>query len=281
MKNIGTILGIFAISASACAYGVDAVDDPAVEPQRDGGPADVTPDRGPRLDASPGATESLLDASTRDGALDRGGPDSDVVIDAGALRDAAQVIDASLPLDAATAIDATSPGPDGSTCVAHGFSGALLTFDLAGQPGSEPSARATSAAAGVSAGSLSRSTALVAAAGSASINASNWPAAGRADPDQYYAFTVTPSAGCALTLASLSIDVRASTTGPTAGDVATSVDGFAHHSGPFGGTAVVNVALPVVGLSGPIEVRIYGFGASSTAGTMRLQNTLSLEGALD
>jgi hypothetical protein len=278
LKNIVTVIAILAVAAPACAYGVGSVDDPALEPQRDGGPADITPAGGPRLDASPGATESLLDASARDDATDRGVPDA---VDSGSPGDAATVIDASSALDAGSVIDATPTGTDGSTCIAHGFSGALLTFDLAGQPGNEPSVPATSAAAGVSAGSLSRSTALIAAAGSASINASNWPATGRADPGQYYAFTVTPSAGCALTLASLSIDVRASTTGPSAGDVATSVDGFAHHFGPFGGTTTANVAIPVVGGSGPIEVRIYGFGSSSTAGTMRLQNTLRVSGALD
>ena len=88
LKNIGTIIGILAIAAPACAYGVASVDDPALEPQRDGGPADITPARGPRLDASPGATETLLDASTRDGALDRGVPDSGVVVDSGSPRDA-------------------------------------------------------------------------------------------------------------------------------------------------------------------------------------------------
>jgi hypothetical protein len=38
--------------------------------------------------------------------------------------------------------------------------------------------------------------------------------------------------------------------------------------------------LTVSSTSGSVEIRIYGFSASSTSGTMRLQNTLSVTGSL-
>ena len=39
--------------------------------------------------------------------------------------------------------------------------------------------------------------------------------------------------------------------------------------------------LSVSGATGPIEVRVYGFGASSAGGTMRVDMTLKVSGALN
>jgi hypothetical protein len=39
-------------------------------------------------------------------------------------------------------------------------------------------------------------------------------------------------------------------------------------------------ALTVTAATGVLELRVYGFSASATTGTMRIQNTLSITGAL-
>jgi hypothetical protein len=174
----------------------------------------------------------------------------------------------------------TGPSEAGVTCVAHGFSGTLVTFDLSAQPGSEASAPSNPSPAGVTASALSRSTGLAAQSGGGSINSSGWPTSASADPNHYYSFTLTPAAGCTLTLSSLAIAVRASATGPSGGDVATSVDGFTAHTGALPATGSQTVTLSASG-AGTIEVRIYGYGATSSAGTYRIDGTLTLSGSLN
>ncbi len=125
------------------------------------------------------------------------------------------------PLD--TGVPDTRPMDGG--CAASGYSGVLATFELGNQPGGELSVAPTATANGVSGSSLSRSISLVPNAGSGSINSSNWPAS--FDPSRYYTFSVTPSAGCTLSLTTLSPQLRASASGPSAGGVATNADTFA------------------------------------------------------
>jgi len=45
-------------------------------------------------------------------------------------------------------------------------------------------------------------------------------------------------------------------------------------------SAAGNVTLAVTGSTSAVEVRIYGWNASSAGGTMRLEGTLTLTGAL-
>ncbi len=188
--------------------------------------------------------------------------------------------------DDAGQAEASTPesGPDDSggtsTCAAHGYSGTLATFDLSSQSGSETTAPATSSATGVTASALSRAAALTATSGSGSINSSNWPTAASADATRYYSFSVTPASGCALSLSTLAIGTHASSTGPANGDVATSGDAFGTHFGTFSGTATTNVSFSAVGGSSAIEIRVYGYGASSTAGTWRIENTMTLSGSI-
>jgi len=152
-----------------------------------------------------------------------------------------------------------------------------VTFDFTGQPGSETSVTPTATV--VSGGAITRASSLSANAGSGSINSANWPSA--VDPNRYYTFTVTPTAGCTVSLTSLALDVRASGSGPTSGDVATSVDAFGAHFGQFAGTSAGSVSIAGVSSSGAIEIRIYGWGATSSAGTFRIQNTLTLSGSIN
>jgi hypothetical protein len=164
--------------------------------------------------------------------------------------------------------------------VGCGFSGVLVTFDLSQESGNEASVTPASTAAGVSVGPLKRSSALSSVSGSGSINASGWATAASLDPARYYTFTVTPPAGCAATFTTLSVDSRASATGPSTAAAGTSADNFASPV-TFSPGGVSSVAVTgAAGATGAIEVRIFGYAAGSTGGTLRIASTLTLSGSL-
>jgi len=275
---------------SACAAGVDEAPDGAGPPGDDsaqdaGGGVDgasPTVDTGtvsPRYEASTEAASGDDDSATPSGD-DSAPPGDDAASDDSSSDDASGAMDAGPP-DAGNGDDSSMSSDTGSsTCAAHGFSGALVTFDLSAQAGNETSAAPTAAANGATAGALSRSSALTAVSGTGSINASGWGTGSSADGTRYFTFSVTPAAGCTLSLTSLALDVKASTTGPSKGDVATSADGFAAHTASFVGTSAPSVAFTGVSGTGAIEVRVYGYGATGTAGTLRVQNTMVLSGTL-
>ncbi|HSN30897.1 MAG TPA: hypothetical protein VLT45_31640 [Kofleriaceae bacterium] len=175
-------------------------------------------------------------------------------------------------------IDGGIDAPPGSCPQA--FSGALATWSFTGQTGTEASVSASATATGVTAGAVSRSASLtVPTGGQNSINASNWPTAAQLDAQKYYTFIVTPPSGCQMDLSSLSIDALSSGTGPTMAVVATSDDSYGQTS-TVSTTAPSTPALHVSGATTMIELRVYGFSASSASGTLRIQNTLTLNGAL-
>jgi hypothetical protein len=220
------------------------------------GDAPATQDTGSAFEAGPADAGSGLDAAPAE---------TGTTADTGSAKDAAPDVPVS-----------------DSGCVGHGTTGALVTFDLSAQSGSETSAAATTSATGVTAGAaLSRASGLTAVSGSGSINASGWPSGTSADAADYFTVTVTPAAGCSVTLTSVGLDVKASSTGPTKGDVATSADAFATHTTSFAGTATPTVTLTGVSSTGAIEVRVYGYGASGTTGTFRIENTVTLDGSID
>lgn len=169
-------------------------------------------------------------------------------------------------------------GPPSSGC-AQAFTGVLATWTLTGQAGSQASTPVSSTATGVTAGALTRSAGLTAVSGTNSINSSGWPTANMADTTKYYAVTITPPSGCNLALSSAAIDVAHSGTGPAAGSIATSSDNYVQQTTMSTG-AVAMPSLVVSGGTTQLELRFYGFMASSASGTMRLQNTVSLTGSL-
>jgi len=167
-------------------------------------------------------------------------------------------------------------GGGGGSCA---FTGALATFDFTGESGSQTSTPSASKATGVIAGDVKRASALTAVSGSDSMNASGWTTASHADSSKYYTLSLTPPSGCTLDITSISVDTSASNSGPSNGAVATSADSFAAQTNFITGAAH-SVAVSVSGATGATELRVYGYGASSTGGTMRLQSTLTVTGAL-
>ncbi len=215
--------------------------------------------------------KSAGDATRADASTDVDAPASD--IDAPPGRPDASDIDANPSIDASTTPDAPPTG------CAHPFTGTLVTFDFTGATGSQTSTQPKSTAAGILGGPISRSSGLTATSGAGSINSSGWPTTTTLDATKYYTFTITPDPTCVLDLTSMSIDTKSSSTGPASAAVATSADNFAGDT-TFAPSTVANVTLSVTGSSAAVEVRVYGYHASSTSGTFRIENTLTISGAL-
>lgn len=182
---------------------------------------------------------------------------------------------ATQPADAPRTTPADAPAS--VTCAP--FTGVLATYSFTGATGSQAQTAASSTATGVVADPITRSPGLTAVSGATSINASNWPIAAQLDATKYYTLTITPPAGCKLSMTTASIDARASSTGPGMASLATSADGFA-------AAAALSTAAPsapsvaVTNASGAVEIRIYGYAATATGGTLRLQNTVTISGSL-
>jgi hypothetical protein len=119
----------------------------------------------------------------------------------------------------------------------------------------------------------------MAASGTNSINASNWTTAAQLDVTRYYTLSITPPAGCSVSMSAMTVDVAASGTGPTLSAVATSADAFAQ-TAPISTAAPSTPTLSVNKSASAVEIRIYGYGAGAMTGTMRVQNMLSVTGAL-
>jgi len=169
--------------------------------------------------------------------------------------------------------------PMSSGTCGSAFTGVLATWSFTGTTGSQASTAAASTATGVTAGAVTRAQGLTSVSGATSINSSGWPTTAAADPAKYYTFTLAPPTGCKLALTSLAIDAKASGTGPAVGSIATSADTFGS-SIPLSTAAPGNLTLTVSDQTGSVEIRVYGYSATSTAGTMRIQNTLTATGSL-
>ena len=187
--------------------------------------------------------------------------------DDGGTETDANATDSSTRVDAAP--DATPSGP----CT---FTGELVGYDLTKVVGTNDLA-ATSKGGSVTAAALSRA-GVTAVSSSQAMNSSDWPT-GAADATKYYVFSVTPPTGCSVKLTSLSIDLKSSGTGPTSASVSTSLDDYASVK-----TIAVTTAggVAAIALSGAatstIQIRVLGFSAGGAAGTMRIQNNVSLTG---
>ena len=164
---------------------------------------------------------------------------------------------------------------DGGSCA---FSGDLAVWDFTAAPGSQQQTGPLSMAPGVVAGPVKRSANLLATDGGNSINSSGWPTGG-IDMNTYYTFSVTPPTGCGLDISSVSLDIAASGTGPTMAALGTSADNFAVTLS-IAANSTSMPALAIHGQTAAVELRVYGFSAQANTGTMRIQNKLTVTGAL-
>jgi hypothetical protein len=201
--------------------------------------------------------------------------------------DASQGVDAShddadidAPAGHADADIDAAPHPDGpSGSCASAMTGTLAVWSFTGETGTQAQTAASMTATGVTAGAVSRSTGLVATAGAGSINSSTWSLSATNDGTTYYTFSVTPPAGCTMDLTQLAVDTKASGTGPHSAAVGTSADAFAATTA-ITPTNTNTATLAVTGATDVIELRVFGWAATATGGTFRIQNTLTLTGTL-
>ena len=174
-----------------------------------------------------------------------------------------------------------STGTDGSTSAtcANPFTGVLATWTFAAEAGNQAQTPVTSKATAVTAGPVQRAAGLTPVSGANAINSSGWATAATRDTTKYYTLDLAPAHGCSMTITAASIDAKASATGPTMAVVSTSVDTFAEATA-LSTSAPSAPTLTMTPQTTGVEVRVYGFGASSGTGTMRLQTTLSITGSI-
>lgn len=202
--------------------------------------------------------------------------------DAGKQRsEGGTIVDPTPSGDAGVQDDSMAPADTGSqsTC-ASVFNGVLATFDFTNEPGNQASTPAKSTAPNVTATAMARSNAVTPTTGVNSINASNWTMQSQVDTTRYYAFSIAPPQGCTLDITQIAVDTKSSSTGPSTGSVATSADKFGQQT-TFATNVPTKVSVTASMQTNTVEVRVYGYGASSTSGTMRIQNTLTISGALN
>jgi hypothetical protein len=183
--------------------------------------------------------------------------------------------------DTTAASDSSTVTDSGTTTIVTGDSaggcpsagtGILATFDFSSAAGDEVTLPGTSAL-GATVGPLSRSSALARVTGSGSMNASGWTSS-----SAYYTFSVTPPSGCKVAPGTLSAALKSSGTGPTSASAGSSLSSFAATGS---GLASFSATFSGTGAAGAsVEIRIFGAGATSSGGTMRV-TSLSLSGALE
>jgi hypothetical protein len=260
----------------ACAT---AVDDTTTDPPTDP-PITVDASKPPSQDASkpPSQDASAPDDATVQDATVQDASAQDASVKDASVQDAS-VQDASIVKDAAPAPDAAQL--DGSSgCPTT--SGVLATFDFTGQLGNQVSTPVTSNVQGLTVGAISRGSGLTAVSGKNSINSSGWPGSSSLNlaSTSYLTLTVTPDPKCKLDLSSMSVDTQTSPTGPAKAAVSTSADAFKTSTAFTPGNGVSNVTMSVSAATGAVEIRIFGHASVDPSGTMRVQNTFTLSGAL-
>ena len=173
-------------------------------------------------------------------------------------------------------------------CAPHVPAAYLARYDFTAAAGNQSFQAPDSAAAGITAQNLTRGAGITAVAGANSINSSGWSTFGSFGPTvaDYYQFSVTVQAGYAAKISSLSFSYARSDTGPKKFTVLHSLTNFATVPPAFtgwtgdlsgGGTQQKSLLYSSPALfpdlqnvTGTVTFRVYAYGATNSAGTLRL-----------
>jgi hypothetical protein len=158
----------------------------------------------------------------------------------------------------------------------------LVTWESTGLVGSEASFTSNFNVAGLNSSVITRGAGLTAAGNANRINATSWGITANADDaitgNDYFEFTVTPTGGSQFSLTQFLFNYERSATGPPNFVVRSSLDGYTTNIGSISGLAAaittansINIS-GVSGQTGPVSFRIYGYGATSTAGSGGFEN---------
>ncbi|MBM3833589.1 MAG: hypothetical protein FJ403_10030 [Verrucomicrobia bacterium] len=163
----------------------------------------------------------------------------------------------------------------------------IVTFSFTGSAGDETSFAADAQPANGSVSSMSRGLGLTATTSAGTFNAKSWTTGSAIGSDDYYAFSITPNSGAHLTLTSLVMDERRSSSGIRNWSVRSSLDSFASDLASFsvpdnddtrtGQSTALGSAFQ--NLTASVEFRVYAFSAESGTGTWRIDNVV-LNGTL-
>ncbi|WP_400191921.1 T9SS type A sorting domain-containing protein [Hymenobacter sp. B81] len=156
----------------------------------------------------------------------------------------------------------------------------LVTFSFANASGAEVQLPPDAQPAGALVAPMTRGPGVAVSLASNSISATGWTLAAAPDTADYFALRLQPLAAARLRLDSLRFDERRSGSGIRAWALRSSLDGF---SADLAAAPVPDntdtrtdwqVALPAAfaSLAGPVEFRLYGYGAEQGSGTWRLHN---------
>lgn len=157
----------------------------------------------------------------------------------------------------------------------------IAQWDFTGQPGNQVSTVGSSLVAGVSVGDLTRGSGISLSSTINSMNSFSWTTSSSIDSNDYYLFSLAPTAGYEVSLASVAFAERRSPTGIRTFELRSSLDGFAAAipgtiTGVPDDDLVRNQSLvlgtPFTNLTTEVTFRLYGYSAESGTGTWRLQN---------
>ena len=160
--------------------------------------------------------------------------------------------------------------------------GQLLTWDFAGNTGSEVSVAGISADAAVTGGTITRGTGINAANNANRFNANQYTQADEAAAianNDYFQFTIDLMAGVPFCLTSIDFNFQRSGTGAANWSLRSSVDGFASNITTFTGLAsgsANTITLPAASfasVTGTITFRFYGYGNTNNAGSAGFEGT--------
>lgn len=154
----------------------------------------------------------------------------------------------------------------------------LIRFSFTGATGTPVTFPADAQPTNGSVTDFSRSTSITPITSLNNFGASAWDVVSL-DLNRYFSFTITANTGFVLNLTSFELDEVRSSAGPTQWVLRSSRDGFSTDLGTYTNTGTSLLTNRVVALdenfynvSGSVEFRIYAFGASSAAGTWRVDN---------
>ena len=157
----------------------------------------------------------------------------------------------------------------------------IVVFSFNGAAGSEltiaPDAQPTYATVS----SMSRGTGLTASSSAGTFSSSGWTTSSSPDAADYYSFSIAPNDGGQLSLSTLTLDERRSSTGIRDWSIRSSLDNFtadlSHFAVPDDANTrtgqATSLGASFEGLLTGVEFRIYGYNSeSSGSGTWRIDN---------
>ncbi|HEY4056580.1 MAG TPA: DUF4215 domain-containing protein, partial [Kofleriaceae bacterium] len=166
----------------------------------------------------------------------------------------------------------------GDGCSATCQEESIVAFAFTGATGSETTFNAEAVSPQLmSPIAFSRGAGLTAATASGTFNSSSWSLG--FDTNDYVTFTLAPTGANKMTMLALVFDQQRSATGPDMWSVRSSLDNYATDiqtgtlptSGAFV-TTRVTLGAGFANLITPITLRIYGWDAAASGGTLRFDN---------